>query len=114
MPSEGPTGARPAERPPERSLLEAMTEHRARLAALRDAAEAGDPEASRTYAEGLALLREAEARQAEHDRLVRETAAQLAQLEALQAKVAQLEQEIAADQEAGPPDGQSAGPQRGR
>ena len=69
-----------------------MAEHRARLAPFREAAEAGDPDAARAYAEGLALLHEAEAKQAEHDRLLRESAEQLAKLEALQAKVARLEE----------------------
>lgn len=100
MPSEPP-----ARQPGERSLLEVMAEHRARLAAIREAAEAGDPEAARAYAEGLALLQEAEAKQAEHDRLVAETASQLARLEALRDKVAQLEQQLAED----PPPGQSPG-----
>lgn len=107
MPSEPPAGpSEPPARPhDERSLLEVMAEHRTRLAAIREAAEAGDPEAARAYAEGLALLQEAEAKQAEHDRLVRETASQLAQLEALRDKVAQLERQVTAD----PPPGQDTG-----
>jgi hypothetical protein len=97
MPSEGSP-----DKHGERSLLEVMAEHRARLVPVREAAEAGDPEAARAYAEGLALLQEAEAKQAEHDRLIRETAAQLAQLETLQEKVARLERQVAADP---PPEG---------
>jgi hypothetical protein len=76
----------------ERSLVEVMAEHRARLVPIREAAEAGDPQAARAYAEGLALLQEAEAKQAEHEKLLRETAEQLAQLEALQAKVTRMEE----------------------
>lgn len=75
----------------ERSLPELIAEHRARLAPIREAAEAGDPEAAAAYEEGLALLRTAEARQAEHDALVAQTASQLAQLEELQAKIAEME-----------------------
>ena len=87
----------PSGQPPDRSLLEVMAEHRARLVPIREAAEAGDPDAARAYAEGLALLQEAEAKQEEHDRLIAATAAQLAQLEALQEKVAQLERQVSAD-----------------